>query len=36
VDFETAEGQGTTFRLRLPMNEAAAEALKQKAGVTQA
>jgi signal transduction histidine kinase len=30
VDFESIEGQGTTFRLRIPMVEAAAEASREK------
>ena len=30
VDFESAEGQGTTFRLRLPLTELPGETLKEK------
>jgi signal transduction histidine kinase len=30
VDFETAEGQGTTFRLRLPLTNSAVESIKEK------
>ena len=30
VDFESIEGQGTTFRLRIPMVEAAVEASREK------
>ncbi|MBV8477582.1 MAG: PAS domain-containing protein [Acidobacteria bacterium] len=34
VEFETAEGQGTTFRLRLPLLEAAAEGAPKESEVT--
>ncbi|MBV8894795.1 MAG: hypothetical protein JO266_22935 [Acidobacteria bacterium] len=34
VEFETAEGQGTTFRLRLPLLEAAAEGASKESEVT--
>ncbi|HVO61995.1 MAG TPA: ATP-binding protein [Terriglobales bacterium] len=34
VDFETTEGQGTTFRLRLPLVEAAAESTANEKAVT--
>jgi len=35
VDFETAEGQGTTFRLRLPLVESQAEPMPEKEVTTQ-
>jgi len=31
VDFETAEGKGTTFRLRLPLAESSLEAMREVA-----
>jgi signal transduction histidine kinase len=34
VDFETTEGQGTSFRLRLPLFEAAAESRTNEKVVT--
>jgi signal transduction histidine kinase len=34
VDFETTEGQGTTFRLRLPLLEAATEGSSRESAVT--
>jgi signal transduction histidine kinase len=34
VDFETTEGQGTTFRLRLPLLEAATEGTSRESAVT--
>ena len=35
VDFETAEGQGTTFRLRIPLAEASLDAMREVAARSQ-
>jgi signal transduction histidine kinase len=34
VEFESADGQGTTFRLRLPLSESREGALKEAAAQT--